>query len=149
MTIVLQRINSAAVRVDERVVSECGRGLLLLVGVKTGDTEEDARLLSEKILKLRVFSDERGKMNLSVKDIGGEVLSVPNFTLLGSYRKGTRPDYKDAAPPEPARNLFDFFCDLISLDVPLGRGVFGADMKIDINADGPVTLCLDSEVLKK
>ncbi len=150
MIAILQRVSRASVTVDGEVRAECGKGLLILLGVARGDTEEDCRLLADKISKLRIFSDEDGKMNLSVCDVAGSVIAVPNFTLLASYRKGNRPDFFGSAPPDEAKALFDYFADYISSLVPaVGRGVFGADMKVDLLNDGPVTIAMDSNVLKK
>ena len=149
MIAVLQRASSSEVKVDGVTEASCGYGLVLLIGVASGDAEIEAELLANKISKLRVFCDETGKMNLSVKDIGGEVLAVPNFTLLGSYKKGNRPDYTPAAPPDEARRLFEYFCGFLARTVSVKRGVFGADMKLNVRLDGPVTLCLDSKTLKK
>ena len=150
MIAVLQRVSRASVTVDGDTVSSCGRGFLILLGVERGDSEEDCRLLADKISRLRVFSDDSGKMNLSVNDISGSVIVVPNFTLLASYRKGNRPDFTNSAPPDEARRLFDFFSDYVETLVPsAGRGLFGADMKVELLNDGPVTICMDSKVLRK
>lgn len=150
MIAVLQRVNRAAVRVDGEVVGACEKGLLVLLGVARGDGEEDARALAEKIVNLRIFEDENGKMNLSLKDVGGEMLTVSNFTLLASYRKGKRPDYIAAAAPEEANRLYCFFCDLADREIErAARGVFGADMQIETVCDGPVTIVMDSNVLLK
>ena len=123
---------------------------MILLGVLSGDTEEDARLLAEKIAKLRIFSDENDKMNLSVTDIGGGALVISNFTLAANYAKGNRPDYLNAAHPSVAEPLYRRFTELLGervLRVETGR--FGADMQIDMTADGPVTIVMDSAVLKK
>ncbi len=148
MTVVLERVTGAEVKVDGVIRGRCGKGLLLFVGVFTGDEKEDAELLAKKIASLRIFSDEEGKMNLSVRDIGGSVLVIPNFTIAASYRKGNRPDFMRAAPPAEAEDLFRYFADLLQKEVPAERGVFGADMKIQSVADGPVTICLESAVLR-
>jgi D-tyrosyl-tRNA(Tyr) deacylase len=122
---------------------------MVLLGVARGDTEHDAQLLADKIAKLRIFEDSDEKMNLSVTDIGGGILVVPNFTLLASYRRGNRPDFLGAELPERASALFDCFCDYIGKTVSsVGRGVFGADMKVALVNDGPITIHMDSEVLK-
>ena len=150
MIAVLQRVSRASVAVDGATVAECGKGFLVLLGVARGDSEEDCRLLADKIAKLRVFQDCDGKMNLSVTDVGGSIVVVPNFTLLASYRKGNRPDFFDSAPPDTAKPLFEYFTSYISEQVPgVGRGIFGADMKVDLLNDGPVTIVMDSNVLKK
>jgi len=150
MLAVVQRINEGRVTADGVLTAEHrGLGLLVLLGVAAGDTEDDANLLAEKIRKLRIFSDDNGKMNLSVEDIGGYVIVVSNFTLCGSYRRGNRPDYMNAAAPSDADRLYEYFISLIRKNISeVGTGVFGADMQLSITADGPVTLQLDSEVLK-
>ncbi|MGN1345805.1 MAG: D-aminoacyl-tRNA deacylase [Eubacteriales bacterium] len=147
---IVQRISEGRVTVDGETIAECGRGLMVLLGVAQGDTEEDAALLAGKITKMRIFSDENGKMNLSVLDIGGGVMVVPNFTLLASYRKGNRPDYLNSASPDEANRLFEHFTELVAREVPdTTRGRFGADMKVSITNDGPVTIPMDSDVLKQ
>lgn len=150
MIAVLQRVNRAAVRVDGEVVGSCEKGLLVLLGVAKGDGEEDARALAEKIINLRIFEDENEKMNLSLIDVGGEMLTVSNFTLLASYRKGKRPDYFAAAAPDEANRLYLYFCDLVERELSRAeRGVFGADMQIETVCDGPVTIVMDSNLLLK
>ena len=150
MKLVVQRVEYARVSVDDTVVGECKRGLMLLLGVADGDTREDAEALARKTLGLRIFTDENDKMNLSIKDIGGEALVVSNFTLLASYRKGNRPDYMQAARPDAARELYEYFAELLSAELShVGRGEFGAHMQIDMRADGPVTIVMDSDVLLK
>lgn len=149
MIAVLQRVHSSSVETDGKTVARGGAGLLLLVGVEKGDDLEDVRLLSDKILKCRIFSDENGKMNLSVCDIDGDIVAVSNFTLLASYRKGNRPDYMNSAAPDEAKRLYDAFCDSLSERVRTQRGVFGADMKVSMCGDGPVTIVMDSRCLKK
>ena len=150
MIAVLQRVKRAAVSVDGEVVGACGKGLLVLLGVAKGDGEEDARALAEKIINLRIFEDENEKMNLSLLDVHGEMLTVSNFTLLASYKKGKRPDYFAAAAPDEANRLYEYFCNLVECEVShTGRGVFGADMQIETVCDGPVTIVMDSNVLLK
>ncbi len=150
MIAVLQRVSEAAVVIDGVETARIGKGLLVLLGVSTEDTEEDSRLLSEKIPKLRIFEDEEGKMNLSLADVAGEVLVVSNFTLLAAYRKGNRPDYMNAARPETAIPLYEGFLRQMREKVPVVReGVFGADMKLSLTNDGPVTIVMDSNVLKQ
>jgi len=150
MICVLQRVKRASVTVDGSVVGECGAGLCILLGVAQGDTEEDARALAEKTLNLRIFTDENDKMNLSIKDIDGEALTVSNFTLLASYRKGRRPDYIMAAAPDEANRLYEYFSSLIAVELKhTATGVFGADMELTIVNDGPVTIVMDSKVLIK
>lgn len=150
MTAVLQRINSATVYADGELSGEVGAGLYVLLGVQKGDTEEDARLLAEKIAKLRIFSDENGKMNLSVNDIDGEVMVVSNFTLAADYSHGNRPDYFGAAVPEEANRLYEYFVTLMKERTRrVATGKFGADMRTELSTDGPVTIVMRSEVLKK
>ena len=150
MKAVLQRVTEASVAVDGNIVGSCKEGLLILLGVADGDTREDAEALARKTLGLRIFTDENDKMNLSIKDIGGEALVVSNFTLLASYRKGNRPDYMQAARPDAARELYEYFAELLSAELSfVGRGEFGAHMQIDMRADGPVTIVMDSDVLLK
>ncbi len=148
MIAVIQRVSHASVTIDNKLYSEIDNGLLILLGVKQGDENRDAELLAQKISKLRIFSDENDKMNLSMIDIGGSALVVSNFTLLANYKKGNRPDYMNGAKPDEASRLYDYFCECISAFVPTKKGVFGADMKIELLNDGPVTIVMDSEVLK-
>ena len=141
MKLVVQRVEYARVSVADTVVGECKRGLMLLLGVADGDTREDAEALARKTLGLRIFTDENDKMNLSIKDIGGEALVVSNFN---------RPDYMQAARPDAARELYEYFAELLSAELSfVGRGEFGAHMQIDMRADGPVTIVMDSDVLLK
>lgn len=150
MIAVIQRVNSAAVTVDEKVVGSISYGLHVLLGVAKDDTEQDADLLAEKISKLRIFNDENGKMNLSAIDIGAEVLVVSNFTLNANYAHGNRPDYFGGAAPEEANRLYEYFKKQISSKVKkCESGIFGADMTISASCDGPVTIVMDSNVLKK
>ena len=150
MKAVLQRVKYAKVEVDGEIVGQCDKGLLVLLGVAKEDTEEDARLLAEKIVKHRIFRDENGKMNLSVKDIGGEMLVVSQFTLLAEYRHGNRPDFFASAAPDEANRLYEYFISLVKEHVGhVGHGIFGADMDVSLTNLGPVTIVMDSEVLKK
>ena len=150
MIAVIQRVKHANVKIDEKLRGECGEGLMILLGVANGDTEEDARLLAAKTVKLRIFCDENDKMNLSVKDIDGEALVISNFTLLANYKKGNRPDYLNAAPPAEADRLYNFFVELLRAELKhVGTGEFGADMAVSLLNNGPVTIVMDSQVLKK
>lgn len=150
MKAVLQRVKNASVSVDGETVGECGEGLMILLGVAQGDTEEDARLLAAKICNLRIFTDENDKMNLSVKDIDGEALVISQFTLMANYKKGNRPDYLESAPPAEANRLYEYFKGLMAGELRhIGCGVFGAHMEVSLINNGPVTICMDSEVLKK
>ena len=151
MLAIIQRINGGEVVIEGKPVAKCdGLGLLVLLGVTHEDTEEDARLLGDKIAKLRIFSDENGKMNLSVLDVDGGIIVVSNFTLYGSYRKGNRPDYMNSAHPTVAEPLYEYFAEHMKTHTPkVETGVFGADMKVKITNDGPVTMQLDSNVLRQ
>ena len=149
MKAVLQRVKNANVVVDGNIVGECNQGLLILLGVAKGDTEEDAKLLADKIVKHRIFRDQNGKMNLSVKDIDGEILVVSQFTLLAEYRHGNRPDFFGSAAPDEANRLYEYFISLVSQQVRhVGHGIFGADMDVNLTNWGPVTIVMDSEILK-
>ena len=146
MKIVVQRVSQASVKVGREIVGEISQGLLLLVGIEENDEKEDTEWLSKKILDLRIFSDEEGKMNRSVKDINGEILCVSQFTLIADYKKGNRPSFIKAAKPEKAVPLFEYFKGLIkSSGLKTESGVFGADMKVSLLNDGPVTIVMDSK----
>ncbi len=150
MIAVLQRVHSASVVADGVPAGKCGEGFLVLLGVLQGDTSEQALLLAEKISKLRVFEDEGGKMNLSLLDIGGEALVISNFTLGADYSHGNRPSFFESAPPAEAEPLYEEFARLLSERIShVECGVFGADMQISIEADGPVTIVMDSSKLGK
>ena len=150
MIAVIQRISSGNVVVDGKVVAECGIGLYVLVGVTHEDTEEDVNLLADKIAKLRVFTDENGKMNLSAADVDGGFMVVPNFTLYGSCRKGNRPDFMSSASPDVAKPLFDKFVERLSThNSKVSSGFFGAHMIISATLDGPITIPMYSDVLKQ
>ena len=150
MLAVIQRVNNARVIADGVLSGEIGQGLYILLGVKRGDEAEDARLLAEKISKLRIFSDENGKMNLSVNDVQGEALVVSNFTLNANYAHGNRPDYFNSAPPAEASELYELFKSELAKRVRrCESGVFGADMQTEMSTDGPVTIVMDSNVLRK
>lgn len=146
MRILVQRVASASVAVDGRIAGAIGRGLLLLVGVTHDDTEAIEARMADKVVKLRIFSDDAGLMNRSVLDVGGDLLAVSQFTLYGDARKGNRPSYTDAARPEQASPAFDRLVQQLAARMgrPVPTGVFGADMKVALVNDGPVTLWLDS-----
>ncbi len=145
MRVVLQRVTEASVSVDEEIVGKIGKGLVLLVGIGNGDTEEDARYLSDKCLQLRIFEDEAGKMNISALDVGADVLAISQFTLFGNTRKGRRPSFVEAAPPEISRPLFERFVGFLKESgLKVETGIFGAHMLVKIFNDGPVTILLDS-----
>lgn len=145
MRAVVQRVDKAKVTVDEKIVGEISRGLMVLVGVVEGDTEKDVQYLADKVTGLRIFEDEAEKMNLSVKDIGGEILSVSQFTLYGDCRKGKRPSFDKAAKPETAIVLYEKFNELCrQQNIKVETGVFGAHMLVELANNGPVTILLDS-----
>ncbi len=149
MRLLIQRVSEASVRVDQRIVGEIGNGLLVLVGVTASDTEVIEDRMIEKLVKLRIFSDDEGKMNKSVLDVGGEVLTVSQFTLYADAKNGNRPSYTNAARPEQASPAFDRFVAKLAMRIgkPVPTGVFGADMKVSLVNDGPVTIWLDSSEL--
>lgn len=150
MKAVIQRVKHASVVVDGVEVGACGEGLMILLGVAQGDSEEDARLLATKICNLRIFTDENDKMNLSVKNIDGEALVISQFTLMANYKHGNRPDYLESAPPAEANRLYEYFKGLMAAELKhVGCGVFGAHMEVSLLNNGPVTIVMDSEVLKK
>ena len=148
MRLVIQRVQHASVAIDGKVVSQIDNGLLVLVGVEAGDTPAECSWLVGKTAGMRIFDDENGVMNRSVLDIGGEVLAVSQFTLTASTKKGNRPSYIRAAGHDLAVPMYEKFCDELSLAIgkPVGRGVFGADMKVYLVNDGPVTIIIDSRV---
>ena len=144
MKAVVQRVKKTTLRVDGDLISEIPFGLTVFLGVKTGDTEKEAAYIAKKIAGMRIFEDENGKMNLSVQDVGGDVLLVSQFTLYGDATKGNRPSFTLAARPEVAEPLYEYTVkELASYGVTVKKGVFGADMKIEQNTDGPVTILLE------
>lgn len=144
MRAVLQRVSHGRVTVNQDAVAEIGRGLVVLLGVGHGDGEEQAQYLAEKIANLRIFEDQEGKMNLSLLDVGGEAIVVSQFTLYADTRKGRRPSFTAAAPPEIASPLVDRFVDLLAQQgVPTQTGDFGAHMLVEISNDGPVTILME------
>jgi D-tyrosyl-tRNA(Tyr) deacylase len=146
MRAVVQRVSRAAVRAHGRTAGEVGRGLLVLLGVARGDGEPQARAMADKLAALRVFEDAEGKMNLSVAEAGGGLLVVSQFTLLGDARKGNRPGFSAAAPPEPAQALYERVCALLrEKGLAVGQGAFRAHMEVELVNDGPVTILLDTE----
>lgn len=151
MRAVVQRVSGASVAVSGETVGKCGRGFLILLGVAKGDTEADADVLAAKLSKLRIFEDGNGKMNLSLSDIGGELLIISNFTLYADCRHGNRPNFLMAEAPAEANRLYEYFTDRMKTlsGCPTETGVFGADMKVSIENDGPVTLVIDSPDLMK
>lgn len=147
MKAVIQRVNHASVKVDGQVTSSIRKGLLVLLGITASDTREDSIWLSKKILNLRIFNDDKGIMNHSLLDIDGEVIIVSQFTLMASTKKGNRPSYIKAANAEIAVPLYTQFIEDIEMELgkKAGTGIFGADMKIDLQNDGPVTIVIDTE----
>ncbi len=144
MRVVLQRVREASVKVDGQIVGHIGQGWLVLFGVHKGDSIEGVEWLVEKCVNLRAFADLAGKMNLSILDIGGEMLVVSQFTLAGDCRKGRRPGFDQAAAPQDANGIYEAFCEGIAASgVPIERGVFQADMQVSLINDGPVTFVID------
>jgi D-aminoacyl-tRNA deacylase len=144
MRVVLQRVSKASVTVNNEITGQIGKGLLLLLGVGREDTLSDISYLVEKILSLRIFEDADQRMNLSLMDMGGECLIVSQFTLFGDTRRGRRPSFSDAAPPETARALYERFVEEMRKRVTVATGSFGAMMQVELTNDGPVTLILDT-----
>ncbi|MEE0065055.1 MAG: D-aminoacyl-tRNA deacylase [Acutalibacteraceae bacterium] len=151
MRAVVQRVTSSKVSVDGKAVGEIGKGFNVLLGVVEGDTDEQAILLAGKIARLRVFEDENGKMNLSVNDVGGEILTISQFTLCADCKKGNRPSFTLSAAPDEANRLYELFCSELSANGVrnVEKGIFGADMAVDIANDGPVTIMLDTDIWRK
>ena len=147
MIALIQRVSRSSVRVEGRIVGEIGTGVNILVGVVRGDTREDIDRLISKIPVLRIFPDKTGRMNRSLIDIGGSALVISQFTLAADLKKGRRPSFDKAMPPEEARKLYGEFCRKLSQHVPVEQGIFGAMMEVEILNDGPVTLILDSHSL--
>lgn len=148
MRLVIQRVKEASVSIEGVIHGSIGKGLMVLVGVENGDTVDDARWLADKTIALRVFDDDNGVMNRSVMDIGGEVLSISQFTLTASTRKGNRPSYIRAAGHELATQLYDAYTEMVAqrLGRSVPTGVFGADMQVSLTNDGPVTIIIDSRL---
>ena len=146
MRVVLQRVSHACVTVEEKVIGKIQRGFLLLVGVTHDDAMEDMEYLVRKIVQMRIFEDEEGELNRSIQDIGGEILSVSQFTLYADTKKGNRPSFSKAAPGDVAVEMFEQFNGLLrDTGIPVETGKFGADMKVELLNDGPVTILLDSK----
>ena len=147
MRAVVQRVSEAKVDVESKTIGQIGIGLLILVGIEEADTNKDVQWLAGKIISLRIFGDEAGLMNRSIQDVSGEILVVSQFTLHASYKKGTRPSFIKAAKPEMAQTLYENFCKELAqrLEKPVATGKFGADMKIHLVNDGPVTIIIDTK----
>ena len=145
MKIVIQRVKQASVSIDSKLYNQIQQGLLLLVGIAPDDAQEDVAYAVRKITNMRIFSDDEDKMNLSVKDVNGEILSISQFTLYADTKKGNRPAFTGAAKPDLASQLYDDFNDLLSREIPVKTGVFAADMQVALVNDGPVTIVLDTK----
>lgn len=147
MRVLIQRVKKASVTVEGELISLINKGLLVFVGICDEDSQEDIEWLTKKIANIRLFDDKNGVMNLSVADIDGEVLAVSQFTLMASTKKGNRPSYIKAAKPDISIPLYEQFCNEleIALNSPIKRGIFGADMKVELINDGPVTIFIDSK----
>ena len=146
MRVVVQRVTSSKVTVDEAVIGSIGRGFNLLIGISKDDTIEDLKYIKDKVVNLRVFEDENDKMNLSLLDVKGEILAISQFTLYGDCRKGRRPNFMNAMSGEEANNLYEEFVEMLrACDIKVETGKFGENMKVDIQNDGPVTILLDSK----
>ena len=150
MKLVVQRVKKAEVKVDGNIIGKIDKGFLVLIGIKVGDTKEQADYLVKKLCNLRVFSDENDKMNLSIKDVKGKLLIVSQFTLYGDCSQGNRPSFIEAARPEEANPLYEYFCNQCELNnIEVQKGIFGADMKVSLLNDGPFTIVLDSSEICK
>jgi D-tyrosyl-tRNA(Tyr) deacylase len=147
MRVIIQRVSEAAVRINGKVKGEIGNGLLLLAGFTASDTAEDLQWTSKKVVQMRIFNDSEGKMNLSLQDVGGDLLLISQFTLYANTKKGNRPSYIQAAPPFVAIPLYESFIRQLESDLgkPIQTGEFGADMKVSLLNDGPVTIIIDSQ----
>lgn len=146
MKAVIQRVKYAAVRTEGSIIGKCNSGFMILLGVGQEDTQKDVEVLVNKIVKLRVFEDEAGKMNLSIQDVGGEMLIISQFTLYADCRKGNRPSFINAAPPAVSKPLYEKFVEMVkNAGIHTECGEFGADMKVELLNDGPVTIILDSK----
>ncbi len=148
MRIVIQRVTEASVSVDNKICGQIGKGFLVLLGVADSDDKAICEKLAEKISKLRIFEDENGKTNLSITDVGGEMLIISQFTLYADCKKGNRPSFINAGKPDKATELYEYFSSLIrEKNIPVANGIFGADMKVKLLNDGPFTIVLDSDCL--
>lgn len=144
MKIVIQRVTRASVTVDNQACGKIGNGFLVLLGIGKDDTEAECERLAKKMTGLRIFSDENDKTNLSLKDVNGELLIISQFTLYADCKKGFRPNFLNAMEPKEAERLYNYFCDLCAKEIPVvERGIFGADMKVDLLNDGPFTIILE------
>lgn len=151
MKAVIQRVKYADVKVDGETVGEIGEGYMILVGVQEGDTKEDAEILARKTAGLRVFTDDEDKMNLSIIDIDGEILAISQFTLCADVKKGNRPSFINAAKPDEANGLYEYYCEQLKVNGvrKVEKGVFGAHMEVSLLNNGPVTILYDTEIWRK
>lgn len=150
MRLVIQRVLNASVKVDGKVTGKIGKGFLVLLGAGMNDTKEIAEKMADKMMRLRIFSDENDKTNLSIQDVGGELLVVSQFTLYADCRKGNRPSFTNAGKPQEANALYEYFMEYCRKTIPVVEsGVFGADMKVELCNDGPFTIVLDSDEIVK
>lgn len=150
MKAILQRVSKAQVEVENNTVGKIEKGFLILLGVENGDTQKDADVLADKISGLRIFTDDNDKMNLSLSDVSGSVLVISNFTLCADCSHGRRPNFMTAARPDTAEPLYEYFCQkILNNNIPVQKGVFGADMQVSLINDGPVTIEINSKDLKK
>ena len=145
MRFLVQRVSKAKVTVDNKIVGAIEKGFMTLIGIKQGDTKNEADKLIKKMLKLRIFEDENGKMNLNIKQVDGKILAVSQFTLYGDTKKGNRPSFINAANPEEAEKLYEYIVNELSKEINVEKGVFGAHMDVDFVNDGPVTILLEEE----
>lgn len=143
MKLVVQRVTKAEVKVNGKTTGKIDKGYLVLLGITHSDNKEIADYLAKKLINLRVFEDENEKMNLSIKDVDGKLLIVSQFTLYGDASHGNRPSFTEAAKPDMANELYEYFCDKCSEEIPVEKGIFGADMKVELLNDGPVTIILE------
>lgn len=145
MRFLVQRVSKAKVVVDNEIVGKIEKGFMTLIGIKQGDTKKEADKLIKKMLKLRIFEDENGKMNLNIKQVDGKILAISQFTLYADTKKGNRPSFINAAKPEEAEELYEYIINELSNEINVEKGVFGAHMDVDFVNDGPVTILLEEE----
>lgn len=145
MRFLIQRVSKAEVVVDKKVVGKIDKGYMVLIGIKEGDTKKEADKLIKKILKLRIFEDENGKMNLDIKQVGGKILAISQFTLYADTKKGNRPSFINAAKPEEAEEIYEYILFELAKEIEVQKGIFGAHMDVDFVNDGPVTIMLEEE----
>lgn len=145
MRFLVQRVSKAKVVVDNKIVGKIEKGFMTLIGIKQGDTKKEADKLIKKMLKLRIFEDENGKMNLNIKQVDGKILAISQFTLYADTKKGNRPSFINAAKPEEAEELYEYIINELSKEINVEKGVFGAHMDVDFVNDGPVTILLEEE----